>query len=560
MFVGAALMEGTTALRRTALGALAGLLVIVAACSGGSDVAQNLSVNLKADPPTLDPALGVTSESVSVQRQLFRGLLGFDQDLELVASVAEEVPSVENDGISEDGTVYTFEIRDDVRWSDGTAVTADDFVYAITRVLDPMLGSEYARFFFDIDGAAAYAMAMAGENPPDAAGLAALREAVAIRAVSDTTLEITLARPPTTFLYVMALPAAFPVPQDVVEEHGDDWAEAGTLVGNGPFMLEEWTHDTRLVLTAVEDWWGGDVRLDQIEFRMIPDDNAAYAAYQAGELDVVDVPAALLETVLADDDRDGEIVDVADLNTLAFIFNVRQSPFDNRLVRQAFSAALDRETFVDAVMGGVGEPARGWIPSGTPAALPDGEGVTFNAENAAALLAEAGYPDGADFPSVEMIYANVGPNPLRAEYAQEQFRQHLGVEVTLMPLDPQAMGGAIFSGAFDLALFSWTVDYPDPENWLAELFLSEGAFNLSGYSSADFDEVATAALQELDPEQRLALWTEAHAIIVEDVPFLFFLHSERVRLVRSTVEDLVVTPIDAQVPGDNFFAGTYRSE
>ena len=347
-------------------------------------------------------------------------MLGFDEDLELVASVAEEVPSVENDGISVDGTVYTFEIRDGNRWSDGSAVTAHDFVYAITRVLDPMLGSEYARFFFDIAGAADYAMAMAVENPPDAAGLAALRDAVAVRAMSDTTLEITLAQPHTTFLYIMALPASFPVPQHVVEEHGDDWAEAGKLVGNGPFTLEEWTHDTRIVLHAVEDWWGGDVRLDQIEFRMIPDDNAAYAAYQAGDLDIVDVPAALLETSLADDDRDGEIVDVADLNTLAFIFNVRKAPFDNPLVRQAFSAALDRDTFVDSVMGDVGEPAHGWIPPSTPGALPDGEGVSFNAENAAALLAEAGYPEGEDFLAVEMTYANVGPNSLRAEYAQEQ--------------------------------------------------------------------------------------------------------------------------------------------
>ncbi len=545
--------------RPLSVGLLALLATLVlAACGGGDTVDQRLTLNIRSDPPTLDPALGTTSEAVSVQRQLFVGLLRFDERLHLAPGVAAAVPSVADGSISPDGLRYTFTLRADARWSDGQPLTAGDFVYSIRRALDPALGSEYAHFFYDIAGAAAYNTALSGDSPASGATLATLREAIGVHAIDARTLEVSLANPRYTFLDVMALPIAFPVREDVITAYGDAWTDPGHLVGNGPFRLTEWTHDSQIILAGVDDWWGGEVRLDSLVFRMIPDDNAAYAAYLAGDLDVVDVPPSMLATLAGGGSGRASLLSQPDLSTLAYVFNTRTGLFADASVRRAFTQALDRETFVASVLGGVGVAAQGWLPPGSPGAdLPDGVGAAFDPAAAQALLAQAGYPNGQGVPAVRLIYANVGPNALRAEFAQAQFRDHLGVKVDLVPLDPQAMGPAVFGGDFDLALFGWTADYPDPDNWLPELFRSDGAFNISGYRSPEFDALAVAAAAELDPVRRLDLWAQAHARMVTDAPFLFLTHSERVRLVRPGLADLVVTPIDGQAAGDGFLSRTY---
>ena len=321
---------------------------------------------------------------------------------------------------------------------------------------------------------------------------------------------------------MLALPAAFPIREDVVATHGADWPRPGNLVGNGPFILEAWSADDRIVLAGVDGWWGSSVRMDTLVFRMIPDDNAAYAAYLAGELDIVDVPAPLIATVLEDSGRDGEVVRTTDLSTLALMVNVRVAPLADVQVRRALSAALDRETFVATVQGGIGKAAAGWLP-----------------------------------PTLRLSYANVGPNQVRAEFAQEQFRRHLNIAVELAPMDPRAFGQSMFSGEFELALFSWTADFPDAENWLAELFSSDGSFNLGDYSSADFDAAVSAAMQEDDPVRRLAHWAQAHAVLMQDAPILTLAHTERVRLVQSGISGLITTPIDGQAAGDHFLAQTH---
>ena len=533
--------------------------LIAAACSGGgASGPQSLTLNIKADPPTLDPAIGVTTDSLSVERQLFSGLMGYDADLSLVASVAREVSSRDNGGLSDDGTRVRIEIRTDARWSDGRAVTAGAFVYAFKRVLNPDTASDWAPFFYPVVGAQAYNTALSGERPASAAELAALREAVAISAPDDATLEIHLAGPSHTFLDVLALPAAFPLREDVVVAHGADWTRPGNLVGNGPFTLEAWATDDRIVLAGVVDWWGGRVRLDTLVFRMIPDDNAAYAAYLAGELDIVDVPAPFIATVLEDSDREGQVVRTTDLSTLALMVNVRIQPLADVQVRRALSSALDRETFVSVVQGGIGEAAAGWLPPTLPGSVVSAEAAArFDEAAGRALLADAGYADPADFPTLRLSYANVGPNQVRAEFVQEQFRRHLDIEVELAPMDPRAFGQSMFSGEFELALFSWTADFPDAENWLAELFRSDGSFNLGGYSSADFDAAVTAAMQEDDPERRLAHWAQAHALLMQDAPILTLAHTERVRLVQSGISGLITTPIDGQAAGDHFLAQTH---
>ena len=538
----------------------AAIALLLAACGGGdSAVPQSLTLNIRANPPTLDPALANSAESISVVRQLFRGLLRFDEQLNLVPDVAESVPSLADGTISDDGLHYVFHLRQDARWSDDRPVTAGDFEYAIKRLLDPAFASGNAPFFYAIAGAAEFNTAMTQDSPPDPVALDALRDAVAVRALDNTTLEVDLVAPRYTFLDVMAMPAAFPIRADVVAAHGDSWAQPGALIGNGPFTLAQWAHDDRIVLAAVADWWGGSIALDSLVFRMIPDDTAAYAAFQSGELDVIELPPPLVASVQADPALAGQLVRVADLSTLAYVFNVRHAPFDDLRVRRAFSLAIDRDALVNAVQGGVGVAAVGWLPPTLPGAgRSDTDAPSFDPAAAQALLADAGYPAGDGFPSVRLVYANVGPNQVRAEFAQAQILQNLGLHVDLLPLDPSAMGPALGTGDFDLALFGWTADYPDPDNWLPDIFSTGSPINFSGYSSAPFDSLVAQAMQELDPQRRLDLWGQAHALVVEDAPFAFLVHRERVHLVRPGIENLIITPIDGGAAGDNFYVHTFR--
>ena len=541
------------------------IALIAAACGGGNDTPQSLTLNIKVDPASLDPARSVGTESISVQRQLFRGLVRFNEDLAIIPDVAESIPSLENGGVSDDGRVYIFQIRDGAEWSDGRPVTAEDFAFALRRVLDPTVASELAAAFYGIDGAAAYNTALTGEDGEpvslDDAALDSLRDAVAVTALDSYRLQITLAQANPAFLQVLTLPAAFPVRADVIAEHGDAWALPGRLIGNGPFVLQSWDRDVSIVLAAVSNWWGGDVALDTVEFRMTPDDNAAYAAYLAGELDVVEVPTALLPSVLVDPALRDQLTRTADMTTVTFVFNTRKAPFDNPDVRRAFAAALDRDTFINAINGGVGQAAGGWLPPNLPgASLPTEGGVVFDEDLAQALLAGAGYAGGEGFPGVQLAFANVGASPLQAEFAQEQFRRHLGVEIDLLGLDPSAYGPKLFTGDFDIGLFFWTADFPDPENWLPDLFTSDGPFNFGGWSSDAFDAAVAAARSTSDADARMAAWADAHRILVADGPLAVLLHRERVRLVNPALENLILTPLDGQAAGDNFLFATSRSD
>ena len=538
--------------------------LIAVACGSGDDAPQSLTLNIKVDPATLDPARGVATESISVERQLFRGLVRFDADLTIIPDVAALVPSLENGGISRDGRTYVFQIRDEAEWSDGRPVTAEDFAFALRRVLNPTVASPHAAAFHAIDGAAAYNTALTGEDGAsvslDEATLDELRDAVAVTALDSDRLQITLTQPSPSFLQLLTLPAAFPVRADVIAEHGDAWAQPGRLIGNGPFLLQAWQHDVRIVLSAVDGWWGGDVPLDRLVFRMTPDDNAAYAAYLAGELDVVEVPTALLPSVLDDPALRDQLARTTDMTTVTFVFNTRKAPFDDPDVRRAFAAALDRETFVGAITGGVGRAAGGWLPPNLPgASLPAEGGVVFDAARAQALLAAAGYEGGVDFPGIELAFADVGASPLQAEFAQEQFRRHLGVEVDLLGLDPSAYGPKLFSGDFDIGLFFWTADFPDPENWLPDLFTSDGPFNFGGWSNDAFDAAVVAARAAADPDARMTAWAEAHRILLAEGPLAVLLHRERVRLINPAVKNLILTPLDGQAAGDNFLFLTSRS-
>jgi oligopeptide transport system substrate-binding protein len=554
-------MSRRTAWLRTGLLAVVALAALALVACGGAEEpqateelapVQELKVNLPGEPDSIDPQRASLLH-LSVVRQLFRPLLWFDGNLEVSPGVALEVPTVDNGGISEDGLIYTFRLRADAKWSDGQLLTAVDFEYALKRLFDPALASPYAPFYFDIEGS----LELYTSAETDPAALSALRDAVGVEAVDDSTLVIRLRQPKPSFPELAALWPVSPVRQDLIERYGDRWTEAGNLVGNGPFVLSEWAHGDHMTLEANPNWYGEKPYLERIVVRMIEDNNAALAAYQNNELDIVNPPMSTYQAILSDSAYAEEVNLFPDLSTFALVLNVRGEPFDDPQVREAFSMAIDREAFVEKVRSGVGKPAYTWVPPGMPgyqSAL--GQEYAFDAEGARQALTEAGYDSGDGFPKVSFTFADTSNARLLGEFVQAQIKEHLGIDIDLEPLEPHAFQEQVMAGEFQMSLLGWRADYPDAENWLPDVFGTDGGANLSGYSDPEFDAALIKAVSEMNSQERLLTWQEAERIVVEDQPFIFLAFDERLRLVKPWVKDLIATGLDGDIEGDLFFVQT----
>ncbi len=509
---------------------------------------QEFRANLGGEPTSLDPQRAGSALDFSTIRQAFRGLLGFSPDLGLEAVSAAEVPTVENGGITEDGLTYTFRLRDDVTWSDGEPVTAGDFEYSIKRLLNPEVAAPFTALYLAIGGALEYNSA----GDQDAAARQALRDLVRVEATGGLTLRVTLERPSPTFLQKMALVPVYPVRRDVVEEFGDSWTEAETYVGNGPYVMTEWVHQDHITFEINPEYWGPTPTLTKITYRMITDVNAEQAAYRNDELDLASVPPGTERAVLDDPSLGQEVVRSPELFSLGIFLNLNEPPFDNLKVRQAFATAIDRAAWIDSVKNGVGQPATSWLPPGLPGydRRLGGE-YTFDPQRAGQLLAEAGFPDGDGLPSISLTHVTAGDQPVMAQFIQAQLKENLGVDVGLDPIDPAIYGQRVVGARqFQMTPFGWIADYPDPENFFVLLFVSGAPINVSSYSSSEFDRLAGLAATELDQGRRVELWKQAHEILVQDVPVVFFFYGERLFLKKPRVDGLAVTSVDGVIPGD----------
>jgi oligopeptide transport system substrate-binding protein len=534
-----------------AAGSAVPLSIFSTSCTQGQPAGdETFTVNLAGEPPSIDPNLSSWAASRTVILRCFEGLLGFNKDLSLKADVAKEIPTTSNGGIAADGKTYTFKLNTKVTWSDGKKVTAGDFVYSIKRMLDPTYAAEYASFYYDIVGAETYN----GAADKDAATQASLKAAVGVKAIDDATLEIKLAQPRPTFLSLMALWPVYPVREDTITTNGDKWTEAGTYLGNGPWILSEWVHQDHMTFIPNTKYWGTKPKLTKITYKMITDANASWAAYLAGELDSSGPPSGTEKTVMADSTLSPQIVRYNDLTTFAFQFNVHKAPFDNKKLRQALSCAFDRQAYIDNVRGGVGKVALSWIPPGMPgynATL--GQEYAFNPTQAKQWLSDAGYPAGKGLPELKFQYSNTGLNPPLAQLLQQQLKDNLGIGLTLEPMESAAFSQMVNSEGETWAFFGWGADYPDPDNWLPELFGTGAGNNHTTYSNPDFDALAAKAKQELDNTKRLTEWDEAQTMVIADAPIMTVFYRERFVLVKPYVKGFTPAGMDGQIAGDMFF-------
>jgi oligopeptide transport system substrate-binding protein len=552
---------------------VAGLALMLAPACGGDDdespdlsqVPQELNLWVEALPGTLDPAQGVFAADAAVTDQLFRGLLWYDEDLDLAPMAAAEVPTQDNGGISDDGLVYTFELREGLKWSDGAPLTAAAFEYGFKRLLDPRTQAPYASAFFNITGAEKFATA---DPAAPAEALESLRGEVGVRAADERTLVISLNSPQPSFLYELVSGAAMPLRQDLIEAHGEEWTLPANFAGNGPYVLSEVVPDERIVLKRNPNWWMDPPRLETVTLHAVPDPTQAFNAYLAGDLDYValSLEPEMLALVEADPALREQDVTLTQLTSVALVFNNERPPFDNPLVRQAFAMAVDRAALIERFQPGGVKVSHSWVPEGMDGYDADlGEEWALDADEAREKLAEAGYPDGRGLP--EVVFAYREDQAALAAALEEQVLQNLGISIRLEPVDMEESRERLQSGDYQIASFGWSSTMPEPSSMLMEPFgcqRYEGgrcseftAANRAHYANPEYDRILSQAIKEPDPGRRLELYEAAQAVMVEDVPAIFLGTFIRRFLVKPYVNELIPLSVDPDFAGSFFLNRTY---
>jgi len=516
---------------------LLGLALLFPACSrhetltDRGDREQVLHRGIGHELADLDPQLATMASDYSVLSALFEGLLAEDPvDLHPVPGVAERWES------SEDGTVHTFHLRASARWSDGRPLTAQDFIDSYRRILSPSLGADNASQLELIRGARAFHHGQERDFSK-----------VGLEAPDPLTLRITLERPTPWFLAMLSQPAWYPVPLHTIsaagpaDQRGNRWARPGSLVGNGPFVLREWSINHRIVVTRSETYWDrATVRLAAIHFYPI-ETEAEERAFRAGQLHLTEAlpPGRSLhyQTLKPSPLRIDPL-----LGTYFYRLNLRAAGLDDPRVRQALSLAVGRREICQGILAGIQTPANSFTPSGIPGYAPPAPAVD-DPERARDLLAEAGHPGGRGLPALELLYNSSETHRLIAEAVQENWRRELGVHVRLSNMDNASVLAARRSANFQILRSSWTGDFVDAQNFL-ELWSSDSANNFTGWTDPAFDALLREAGGCRDASLRASLLGEAEERLLAAAPIIPIYHYAHAYLIRPSVKGWHPTLLD----------------
>ncbi len=450
------------------------------------------------EPATLDPTMSPDTHTSCLMAHLYSGLAQLTPGMAVVPDVARSWE------VSEGGHKFVFFLRDDVRWSDGTAVTAHDFEYGWKRALDPATGSPAAGYMFEIEGARAFHL---GEGR---------RQDVGVQALDALTLAVTLARPAGYFPQLLTQVPYYPLPRHVVEGQGAAWTEVEPLVSNGPFRLQAWDRGVSVVLARNPEYHGRfRGNLQEVKLFSLAEPSVRLERYEAGGLDVLGIAffsPAEQETVRQR--HADEYVQGPNAGAYYVAFDAGRPPFDDRRVRRALVMATDRETLADVVMRGYVSPATGgFVPPGMPGHSP-GIGLPYDPDGARQLLAEAGYPGGRGFPVLEALSFRAVES--RSEYLRVQWQDILGVEIAWETLEWTAFLDRLNAGFPHVFNVIWDADYPDPDNFMRV----SRARTWAHWRNKAYDRLVEEARRATDQKERMRLYGEADRILVDESPIL----------------------------------------
>ncbi|WKA51944.1 peptide ABC transporter substrate-binding protein [Planococcus liqunii] len=470
-----------------------------------SSIKQEIVVNAMSEPPAIDPAIATDTTSGWVLDHIFEGLYTRDKDGNPVLGAAEDVQ------VSEDGKTYTFKLREDAKWSDGSAVTASDFEYAWERVLNPETGSPFAFYMYYIKGAEEYNK---GKGTV---------EDVGITAVDETTFEVELNAPLGYFDSLLTLWTFYPVQQKAVEADKNWAAEADTYVSNGPFEMTGWQHDSNVVIEKNDDYYAKDeVKMEKVTFELVNEATTYYQMFKTAELDLV---MTLPTDVIESEKENAEYKEVPYYGTYMYMFNVEKEPFTNAKVRRAFAMAVDRQSLTDNVTKAGETPAYAMVPGGAETPAGDfrevgGDYFEENAEEAKKLLAEGMAEEGWDvLPEVTLMYNTAENHKKIAEAVQEMITNNLGVNVKLANQEWGTYLDTTKQGNFQMARMGWIGIFLDPVVNL-DYYLGDSPNNRTGWVNEEFDSIMAASKVEQDPDKRYEMLHQAEEILMTDMPFM----------------------------------------
>ncbi len=487
---------------------------------------QILRIAGGGDPAGLDPTRYPDQNSWRVARMLFEGLLAFTSDAEVVPGVAERWT------VNSDATRFTFHLRDDARWSDGSRVTAQDFIFAWQRVLDPAFGAGTAGVLYPIRGARAI---NGGEADPATLGA---------RALSETLLEVELEYPDPDFPIRTALPPLFPVPEVVVSPARLTWPEGETPVGNGPFILQVWRVNDRLEVERNPHYWNREaVSLEGVVLYPQSDQSTNHNLYVTGAVDWT--MANAIETDLARlylREGRSELHVSTVFNTYYLELNTARPPLDDERVRRALELAVPRAEIAEVYFGTGQVPTRRFVSADLPGwePLPVREG---DLDQARLLLAEAGYPGGEGLPDLTFLFNVGGSHGDIAEYLQGVWLRELGVTIELVPQEFQSYLGRADRGDFHIVRSGWQADLPFPISFL-DVFETGNPNNWTGWSDPRYDRMLEQARHAADRETRNQWLAGAEALLLADVPIIPIFQSSNVQLIKPYVSGLRPNPLD----------------
>ena len=460
------------------------------------------------EPEDLDPHLVTGVPEHNIISALIEGLVSEDpKDLHPIPGIAERWE------ISEDGKKYTFFLRPDALWSNGEPVTAHDFHKSFERMLTPSMGSEYAYMLYSMKNAEAFNTSKIKDFSK-----------VGSRVVDQRVLEITLENATPYFLSLINHYTWYPVHIPTVEKHGpisqrgNKWTKPGNFVGNGPFKLKEWRLNDVVIVEKNPTYWDADsVKLNEIHFYAIDQANTEERSFRAGQLhNIYTMPLGKIDRYKRDYPDLIKIEPYA--GTYFYRINVTKPPTNNPLVRRALAMAIDREAIVKSVTRGGQLAGNFFTPPGTGGYTSRAH-IPSDVEKARNLLAEAGYPNGENFPKLEILYNTSEGHRRIAEAIQEMWKKSLNIDVTLVNQEWKVFLAAQRQKDYQICRAGWIGDYVDPNTFL-DMWTSWSQQNQTGWSSDEYDQLIRQASRTQNMKARLELFQEAEAILMDEIPII----------------------------------------
>ncbi|MEW6109898.1 MAG: ABC transporter substrate-binding protein [Nitrospirota bacterium] len=476
-------------------------------------------LRLNSNPTTLDPAFIVDVAGGNISSKLFNGLVKLDENLSIVPDIAESWE------IEDNGKTYIFHLKHGVFFTNNQEVTSSDFKYSFKRILSPQNTSPNTWVLDKISGAKDYLNGRA----EDLAGF---------EIIDKYTFRIRLERPFIPFLNLLAMTAAYVVPQEEVERRGADFSSSP--VGTGPFMLGAWKHNNEIVLARNNNYFMDKAKVDGIIYRIIPEDLTAVTEFELGNLDVIDIPASVYAKYRKSSKWQNLIESAEGLNTYYLGFNCSRPPFDNSNLRKAAAFAIDRKKILETFYEKRGVPASGPVPD-TLRKWDPPDTYEYNPEKARRIVEE----EWMRRKDVEFYITSDREVADMAEIIQF-YLEKAGFEIKIIQLEWSAYKSALNKGEADMFWMSWWADYPDPENFLFPLFHSSNhgsSGNRTQYTNREVDSFINKGQASRDLQERNRYYMQAEKIIAKESPCIFFWHKKHFALRQPYLKDYRIYPI-----------------